>query len=58
MMGPQENVIKVPFKTNTAFNATMVALFLPVIVSKKNEQAEKNMYFIALSHKKKKNHFL
>ena len=39
MMGTMENVIKVPFKTNNAFNSTMMPLFLAVIiVSKKNKQ--------------------
>ena len=31
-------VIKVPIKTNNFFNSTMMASFLPVIVSKKNKQ--------------------
>ena len=38
---PREKVIKVPFKTNNFLNSTMMASFLPVIVSKKNKQAEK-----------------
>ena len=50
-MGTPEKVIKVPFNTNNAFNSTMMASFLPVIVSKKNRQTEKNMSFIAVSHK-------
>ena len=33
------------------FNSTMMASFLPVIVSKKNKQPEKNMSFIAVYHK-------
>ena len=33
------------------FISTMMALFLPVIVSKKNKQTEKNMSFIAVYHK-------
>ena len=44
-------VIKVPFKTNNAFNSIMMASFLPVIVSKKNKQTTKNIPFIAMSHK-------
>ena len=48
---PPEKVIKVPFKTNNSFNSTMMASFLPVIVSKKNKQTEKNMSFIAVYHK-------
>ena len=36
---------------NYFFNSTMMASFLPVIVSKKNKQTEKNMYFIAVYHK-------
>ena len=39
--------MKSPFKTNNAFNFTMMTSFLPVIVSKKNKQTEKNMPFIA-----------
>ena len=35
MMGTLNKVIKVPFKTNNSFNSTMMASFLPVIVSKK-----------------------
>ena len=46
-----EQVIKVPFKTNNSFNSTMMASFLPVIVSKKNKQTKKNMSFIAVYHK-------
>ena len=52
---PLEKVIKVPFKANYFLNSTMMASFLPVIVSKKNKQTEKNMSFIAVyitnSHK-------
>ena len=49
MMGiyPPEQVIKVPFKTNNSFKSTIMALFLPVIVSKKNKQTKENMAFIA-----------
>ena len=38
-------MIKVQFKTNNSFNSTMsmMASFLPVIVSKKNRQTEKNI---------------
>ena len=46
-----EKMIKVPLKTNNTFNTTMMALFLLVIVSKRNKQTEKNMPFIAVSHK-------
>ena len=48
---PPEKVIKVPFKTNNSFNFTMMASFLPVEVSKKNKQTQKNTSFIAVSHK-------
>ena len=48
MMGTSEKVIKVPFKTNTTFNSTMMAI-IPVIVNKK--KTEKNMPFIAVFHK-------
>ena len=56
MMGtPRKGDKKVPFKTNNAFNSTMIASFLPVllIVSKKTQKkkALKNMSFIAVSHK-------
>ena len=50
---PPEKVIKVPSKTNNAFNSamiTMMASFLPVIVDKKNKQTEKNMPFISVSY--------
>ena len=33
-----------PFKTNDSFNSTMMASFLPVIVSKKNKQTNKEKY--------------
>ena len=48
-----EQVIKVPFKTNkiNSFNSTMMASFLPVIVSKNNKQTKTNMPFITVSHK-------
>ena len=46
MMGIPGKVIKVPFKTNNAFNSTMMASFLLVIVSKKNKQTWKNMSFV------------
>ena len=48
MMG---KVIKEPFKTKNAFNFTMMASFLQVIMSKKEQTNRKNMYFIAVSHK-------
>ena len=48
---PSEKVIKVSFKENYFFNSTIMASFLPVIVSKKNKQTEKNMSFIAVYHK-------
>ena len=51
MMEPSEKVIKVSFKDNYFFNSTIMASFLPVIVSKKNKQTEKNMSFIAVYHK-------
>ena len=47
---PPEQVIKVPFKTNNSFNSTMMASFLPLILSKKNKQTKKNMSFIAVYH--------
>ena len=40
-----------PFEANNVFNSTMMASFLLVIVNKKNKQTEKNLYFIAISHK-------
>ena len=46
-----ETLRQVPFKTNKTFNFTMMASFLPVTVSKKNKQTEKNKPFIAVSHK-------
>ena len=51
MMGTPRKGDKVPFKTNNAFNSTMMASFLPVIVSKRNKQTEKNMLLIPVSHK-------
>ena len=51
MMGAPRKGDKVPFKTKNAFNSTMMASFLQVIVSKKNKQTEKIMSFIAVSHK-------
>ena len=33
-----KQVIKVPFKTNNSFTSTMMASFLPVIVSKTNKE--------------------
>ena len=49
MMGtPRKGDSKVPFKTNNSFNSTMMASFLPVLVSKKNKQTKKNMSFIAV----------
>ena len=41
-------------KTNNAFSSTMMASFLPVIVSEKNKEIEENMsfiMFITVSHK-------
>ena len=38
MMGTPGKGMKVPFKTNNAFNSTMMASILLVIVSKKNKQ--------------------
>ena len=46
---PPKKVIKVSFKT--CFNSTMMASFLPVIVSKKDKLTQENIYFIAVSHK-------
>ena len=40
-----EQVIKVPFKKNNSFNSTMMALILPVMVSKKNKQTKKKYVF-------------
>ena len=51
MMGTPRKCDKSAFKTNNAFDSTMMASFLPVIVSKKNKQTEKNMSLIAVSHK-------
>ena len=34
-----------PFKTNNTFNSTMMASFLPVIVSKKNKVKEKYFFY-------------
>ena len=51
MMGTPRKGDKVLFEKNNAFNSGMMASFLPVIVSKKNKQAKKNMSFIAMSHK-------
>ena len=51
MMGTPQQVIKVPLKANYFLNSTMMASFLPGIVSKKNKQTEKNMSFIAVYHK-------
>ena len=48
---PPEKVIKVPFEIKNAFNSTMMASFLRVIVSKRNKQTEKTMPFLAVSHK-------
>ena len=44
--------VKVPFKINNAFNSTMMALFLPVIVNKKNKQTqtgEKYVFYSSVS---------
>ena len=43
MMGTPGKGDKVPFKANYFFNSTMMASFLPGIVSKKNKRTEKNM---------------
>ena len=51
MMGTPGKGDKRALKTNNVFNSTMMASFIPVIVNKKNKQTEKNMYFIAVSHK-------
>ena len=49
MIGTPEKEIKVSFKTNNYFNSTMTASFLPVIVSKKNKQTEKNLFYCSVS---------
>ena len=41
---------KSAIRTNNVFNSTMMASFLPVIVSKKTKQTDKNMSFIAVYH--------
>ena len=51
MMGTHGKASKVQFKTNNYNDSTIMASFLPVIVSKKNKQTEKNMSFIAVHHK-------
>ena len=50
-MGTPRKGDKVPFKTKHAFNSTMMALFLQVIVSKKEQTNRENISFIAVSHK-------
>ena len=42
---PLETVIKVTFKTNNDFNSTMMASFLPVILSQKNQQTQKYVFY-------------
>ena len=49
MMGTPEKVIKVPFKANYFLNSTMMASFLPVIVSKKNKQTENYVFYCSVS---------
>ena len=58
IMGTPEQVIKVQFKTNNSFNSTMMASFLPVIVSKKNKQRKICLLLqcITNSHKSGKKH--
>ena len=51
MMGTPRKGDKVLFEKNNAFNSGTMASFSPVIVSKKNKQAKKNMSDIAMSHK-------
>ena len=49
MMGTPGKGDKVPFKTNYAFNSTMMASFLPVIVSKENKQTKKYVFYCSVS---------
>ena len=51
MMGTPRTGDEVPFKTNNSFNSTVMASFLPVIMSKKNKQTKKKISFIAVYHK-------
>ena len=50
MMGTTGKGDKVPYKTKNVFNSTMMASFLQVILEQKKKN-EKNMSFIAVSHK-------
>ena len=45
MMGTPRKGDKVPFKTKNAFNSTMMASFLQVIVSKKEQTNRKKYVF-------------
>ena len=49
MMGTLGKGDKVSFKENYLFNSTIMASFLPVIVSKKNKQTEKYVFYCSVS---------
>ena len=50
MMGTPRKGDKVPFKTKNAFNSTMMASFLQVIVSKKEQtNREKYVFYCSVS---------
>ena len=50
MMGTSRTGDKMPFKTNHSFNSTMMASFLPVIVSKKKQtNKEKYVFYCSVS---------
>ena len=50
MMGTPRKGDKVPFKTKNAFNSLMMALFLQVIVSKKEQtNLEKYVFYCSIS---------
>ena len=51
MMGTLGKGDKSVIQRKLLFNSTIMASFLPVIVSKKNKQTEKDMSFIAVYHK-------
>ena len=51
MMGTPRIGDKNAIQSKLLFYSTMMASFLPVIVSKKNKQTEKNISFIAVYHK-------
>ena len=67
MMGTPRKGDKVLFKTNNAFNSTMMASFLPVLNCEQNEQTmfrEKYVFYCSVSQidinpkKNYQNHFL